>query len=171
MPSSSATQSTMSFSGTQSGKSTGSNGSYVYLEKSGNVNAGAGAGPRKTGHKTSSTGHHNAHSVSAIGGGHSGTGATTYGSAGAGAVTTGSVSSSSSSAVSGKGSANSDLEEFPTDASDEEMKRNGKTTKAKKHGSKKHLSIDNVYTMGGKDGYGRAQVGSGSGAPTGCFLM
>lgn len=167
MPSSSATRSTMSSSGAKSGKSTSSNASYASLDK-----PPVGHGPKTT-HKTSGTGHGHALSVSTAGGGHSGPGATMYESTGAVGLTSDSVSSSSSSGHSGKDSVNSKDGGLPTDASKEGKKRDGKTTKAKKRSAKKHdVSYENVYTMGGDtDGFGRAHVGSGSGAPAGCSLM
>ncbi len=167
MPSSSAAHSTMSFSGTNSGNSTSSNGSYASRDKPLLGHA------QKTAHKASSSGHHHVNSAAAAEGGHSGTGATMYGSTAAVGLTSGSVSSGSSNPLSGKDCAISNHAGLTTDASKEGKKHNDKTTKVKKRGAKKHsLSCENVYTMGGdKDDFGRAHVGSGSGAPSGCSLM
>ena len=167
MPSYSAAPSSTSFPGAKSGTSTSSNGSYASLDQPLRGHA------QKTAHQTSGTGHRDVLSVYEAEGGNSRTGATNHGSTAAVNVTSGSVSRGGLTLASGKDCAIPNHGGMPTDAPKEDKKPGVKTTKAEKQSAKKHdLSYQNVYSMGSdKDGFGRAHVGSGSGAPTGCSLM
>ncbi|KAA6415037.1 MAG: hypothetical protein FRX48_01788 [Lasallia pustulata] len=167
MPSYSAAPLSTSFSGAKSGTSTSSNGSYASIDQSLRGHA------QKTAHQTSGTGHRGVLPVHAAQGGNPRTGATNHGSTAAVNVTSGSVSRGGLTRFSGKDCAIPNHGGLPTDASKEDKKHDVMTTKAKKRSAKKHdLSYQNVYTMGDdKDSFGRAHVGSGSGAPTGCSLM
>ena len=164
---SSSPHSSTSFPSTSSDSSTTSGSSYISLKQPLLAQA------RSATSKTPGAGHRHVLSAPTALGRRIGTGAAKYQSMGEAGLTLASVSSGSSTPASEKNLSITKRGSFPANSAAEGNEHSIKAAKGKKGCLKAFdFTYRNVYTTGGaRDGYGRARVGSGSGAPTGCLIM
>ncbi|MCJ1297465.1 hypothetical protein MMC08_000251 [Hypocenomyce scalaris] len=159
--------SSTSFPSTSSGSSITSGSSYISLKQP------LRAQPRSAASKAPGAGHRHVLSAPAALGRRVGTGAAKYESTGEAGLTSASVSSGSSTPASEKTNSITKRGSLPANTAAEGNEHSIKAVKGKKGCLKAFdFTYRNVYTTGGaRDGYRRARVGSGSGAPTGCLVM